>query len=155
MIGQTCGNTDHIFEFHSAQSHWDFPKRKLTVVSDTSCQFLTLPGTSWQFLTLPDNSWHFLGVSETCKAFLKADWKCVNKNWIPPVLKLMMMRMCVFQWWLWWKSCANKLCTLNKGFSPSFRLNGTKKSAKKWQITSQVVLCAQYSLLCFMQKSDK
>ena len=25
----------------------------------------------------------------------------------------------------------NKLCTLNKGFSPSFRLNGTKKLAKK------------------------
>ena len=44
----------------------------------------------------------------------------------------------------------NKLYTLNKGFSPSFRLNGTKKSAKKWQITRQVVLCARKRLLFLM-----
>ena len=98
------------------------------------------------------------------KRLLKISWK-LNGHKNPPALTLtmrlrsdekMMMRKCGFQWWLWWKSCANKLCTLNKGFSPSFRLNGTKKSAKKWQIiTRQVVLCAQYSLLCFMQKSYK
>lgn len=53
---------DHIFNFHSIQSHWEFPKRKLA------------------FIVNSDSSWHFLRVQVTCKDFLKADWKWSGWN---------------------------------------------------------------------------